>query len=548
MSSSVSDAEKMPGAWNRLRWLPWYLLMAPLPTALWVGLRHATMPIAEAIQTALLQGAAALAAWAVVAIAMRSMSQAAVLLVPPVLLWFSFGSLVSQPTVLQIVAWFAVAIATGVGLMRMRWGREIVFLANVLAAALLLQPAWLTASFVWGSTPPREIPQQLTASVPKERLPHIVHIVMDGFPSSRVLRDVHGIDNSDFTDSLEKLGFKVIPDARSNYGHTLTSLASVFEMHTVEPLIAEMARRLDQPPAQLEGRLMRMMLSRRLEYSPVMQALRASGYRFVAAETTFPRAVPGGADERWGPAQSWCEFSFHQYDIHKKTPLVALCEARAQQSLIYSRHHTLLQAQADVPPVDTWREPTYFYEHMLAPHGPFIIQADGNLSDYEARWELADNWWLGIFRERIYRERLPPLVQWITTAVGLQVSNIVGRADRPVVILIHGDHGSGRHSQDLVKENCHSEKFSPFLAVYSSDGRLATTLPDDADLAMLFQAVLSTQLGIEVPIKHSPSYFASWRTPGTQIELSEADLSVPCFSQALGPSSKASAGPTTLGH
>jgi hypothetical protein len=544
MSSSGFDVGKS-GAWNRLWCLPLFMLMAPLPTAMWVGLSNGTMPIPEAIQTALLQCVAALVAWAAVAIAIRSMTQAAVLLAPPVMLWFSFGSLVSEPTLFQVVGWFAVALAIGVALTRVRWGREIVFLANVLTAAWLLQPAWLTASFVWRSTPPRDLPQQLVATVPKERLPHIVHIVMDGFPASKVLQDVHGIDNSGFTGSLEKLGFKIIPDARSNYGFTLMSLASVFEMHTIEPLIAEMARKLDQPPAQLEGRITRMMLSRRLEHSPVMQALRASGYRFVAAETSYPRAVPGGADERWGPAQSWCEFNFHQYAIHRETPLVALCEARARQSLIYSRHHTLLQAQADAPPLETWREPTYFYEHILAPHGPFVVQADGSFSGYEARWEMTDNWLLGIFRERIYRDRFPPLVQWITTAVVRQVSEIAGHTDRPVVILIHGDHGSGRHSEDLMKENCHSEKFSPFLAVYSSDGRLATMLPDDADLAMLFQAVLSTQLGIQVPMRRSPSYFASWETPGKQIELNEADLAAPCSSRKLR---RVTAGATRTPH
>lgn len=528
MSSSGPDVRMTRDSWNRLRCLPLFMLMAPLPTAMWVGMRHATMTIPESIQTALLQGIAALAAWAAVAIAIRSMTQAAVLLAPAVMLWFSFGSLVNEPTLFQIVVWFAVAIAIGAVLMRKHWGREIVFLANVLTAAWLLQPAWLTASFLWSSTPPRGLPQQLTATVPKERLPHIVHIVMDGFPASKVLRDVHGIDDSSFTSSLEKLGFRIIPDARSNYGHTLMSLASVFEMTTVEPLIAEMARELDRPPAQLEGRVARMMLSRHLEHSPVMQALRASGYRYITAETSYPRAVPGGADERWGPAESFCEFSFHQYAIYRETPLVALCEARARQSLIYSRHHTLLKAQADVPPVETWREPTYFYEHILAPHGPFVIQADGSFSGYEARWELADNWWLGIFRERMYRERLPPMVQWITTAVTRQVAELVRRTNRPIVILIHGDHGSGRYSQDSVKENCHSEKFSPFLAVYSSDGQLAKKLPDDADLAMLFQAVLSTQLGVQVPIRRSPSYFVSWGTPGEQVELNETDLAAPC--------------------
>lgn len=526
--NTIGPDAMIRGVWNRLRCLPLFMLLAPLPTALWVGLRHATMAIPEAIQTALIQGAVTLAVWVVVAVTLRSMTRAAVLLTPPVMLWFSFGFLASEPTLLHVIIWLAVAIAIGVILMRRPWGREIVFLANVLTAALLLQPVWLTASFVWSSAPPPGRSHKLLPAVPKERLPHIVHIVLDGFPSSNVLRDVHGIDISGFTNTLEKLGFKIIPDARSNYGQTLMSLAAVFEMQTVEPLLTETWRKLNQPPAQHAGRVTRALLSRRLEHSPVMQVLRASDYRFIAAETSFPRAVPNGADERWSPAQRWCEFNFYQYAIQRETPLVTLCEARERQSLIYSRHQHLLQALADVPPVENWREPTYFYEHVLAPHGPFVIDANGSFSGYDPRWELKDNWWLGIFRKRIYRERLPPLVQWITTSIGHQVSEMAKRADRPLVILIHGDHGSGLHSQDRVDENCHSEKFSPFLAVYSSDGRLGTVLPDDADLAMLFPAVFSSQLGIPVPVRRSPSYFSSWQTPGEQVELSEADLTAPC--------------------
>lgn len=528
MTSPGANANGKPGAWNRFRCLPWFMLMAPLPAAMWAGLRHATMAIPESIQTALGQGLAALLVWVAATLALRSMTRAAVLLAPAVMVWFSFGSLADEPTLLQVAGWFAAAFAVGAYLMRKRWGREIVFLANVLTAAWLIQPVWLTAGFLWNSRPPDGDPRPLAATVPTERLPHIVHIVLDGMPSSKVLRDVHGIDDSGFTGALEALGFRVIPYARSNYNHTLMSLASMYEMGKVEQLFTELGRDLHRPPAQLEGRVTRMMLSRRLEHSPVMEALQASGYRYVAAETSFPRAVPGGADERFGPDRRWCEFSFHEYVIQRETPLVTLCESQARRSLVYSRHHALLRAQADAPPVESWREPTYFFEHILAPHGPFVMQADGSFSGYEARWELADNWWLGVFRERVYRERLPPMVQWITRAVQQQVAAIAGQVDRPLVVLIHGDHGSGRHSQDVVQENCHSEKFSPFLAVYSTDGRLAAALPDDADLAMLFQAVLSTQLGIEIPLRRTPSYFASWRNPGEVVELTEAELAAPC--------------------
>ena len=52
-------------------------------------------------------------------------------------------------------------------------------------------------------------------------------LVMDTYPSGRVLREYFGFDNRSFEDSLRALGFVLPRQVRSNYTNTVTSLPSL---------------------------------------------------------------------------------------------------------------------------------------------------------------------------------------------------------------------------------------------------------------------------------------------------------------------------------
>ena len=60
--------------------------------------------------------------------------------------------------------------------------------------------------------------------------PDIYYIVPDGYPNDRWLSEAMNYDNSEFTRALEARGFVVVDHAKSNYGATLLSMASVLNM------------------------------------------------------------------------------------------------------------------------------------------------------------------------------------------------------------------------------------------------------------------------------------------------------------------------------
>ena len=60
--------------------------------------------------------------------------------------------------------------------------------------------------------------------------PDIYYIIPDSYPSDTWLQEAMGYDNSAFTQALRDRGFTVVSHARSNYGATFTSLASILNM------------------------------------------------------------------------------------------------------------------------------------------------------------------------------------------------------------------------------------------------------------------------------------------------------------------------------
>ena len=65
--------------------------------------------------------------------------------------------------------------------------------------------------------------------------PNIYHIVLDTYPSNKILSKIYKIDNSNFYKELRRKGFKVYEDAYSNGADTYTTMSSIFSMKFFDP-------------------------------------------------------------------------------------------------------------------------------------------------------------------------------------------------------------------------------------------------------------------------------------------------------------------------
>lgn len=263
-------------------------------------------------------------------------------------------------------------------------------------------------------------------------------IILDGYSRSDALLEDYGFDNSPFLNELRDLGF-VIPDCTlSNYTFTALSVSSALHMNYVEnytTFIEEGDKTTDWITYQDY-----------LAHSPVRDHMEALGYKIVTFETGYWWADIDDSDyfvvandNPLGNAGGATQISDFELLFIRTTALRPLEEMSqnvrkrlAPQVLTgYERRYITVNFMLDqLKRVPEIREPKFVMAHIMAPHDPFVFDAEGN-----------------------YVEILNPQdgyaneVQYINQRILEIVHTILEQSETPPVIVIQGDHGWEMHNR-----------------------------------------------------------------------------------------------------
>jgi hypothetical protein len=264
--------------------------------------------------------------------------------------------------------------------------------------------------------------------------PDIYAIMLDGYPRADVLEYAFGWDNSAFLRELEKRGFDVATDSRSDYLWTHVSLPSALNLAYVEqiPAIRE----------AIEGRAPQQPTLRTTVADNVAFAVaQAHGYVTVAVGAGFEELAGRRADVYLDGGQlnefelTLLASTFLGDAINIFAPGFASTQHRDR----ISRNLEFLPGIAEVQD----RGPTLVFAHVPAPHQPAVVDAAGRPVDVP----ISTNFYAdsphergedpGEFRER-YRGHLQALNEQILGAI----DGITGASRVPPVIVLFADHGS----------------------------------------------------------------------------------------------------------
>lgn len=75
----------------------------------------------------------------------------------------------------------------------------------------------------------------------------ILHVMLDGYGRSDVLKEYYELDNSEFLSALKNIGFEINSKARSNYSTTVQSLSSMFLMEYISEARSTIQNHLANP-------------------------------------------------------------------------------------------------------------------------------------------------------------------------------------------------------------------------------------------------------------------------------------------------------------
>ena len=263
-------------------------------------------------------------------------------------------------------------------------------------------------------------------------LPDIYWIILDGYARQDALLEDFGFDNRPFLNELREMGFVIPECTQSNYTFTAMSVSSALHMNYIEnftPLVAE-------------GDTFTDMLTYKeyIAHSPVRSFLESMGYQLVTFETGYYWADISdsdyyivGNDNPLGQEAGAFQISDFEELYLRATALRPLEEI--SQSLrkklapkvltkFERRYQTVNFMLDQLRRVPELGGPKFVIAHIMAPHDPFVFDANGGYVEITSP-----------------QEGYAGQTQYVNRRILEILRTILAQSAVPPVIVIQGDHG-----------------------------------------------------------------------------------------------------------
>jgi len=354
--------------------------------------------------------------------------------------------------------------------------------------------------------PPVPLPDTRLVADPARPLPDIYYIILDGYGRADVLEAYYAYDNSGFVEFLQARGFFVASASLSNYSQTTLSLASSLNLSYLDFLVDDLGRcSQDQQP-----------LDALIGSSLVHAKLEESGYTSYSFATEYRRSEAEGADVFMIPP------------LRTATPFEALLFDKSALSILgyrefvpglapifpgYAAHRAMVEFSlhelADLP---SKAGPKFVLAHLVIPHPPFVVRADGSPAPPTQPYLLRDGNETGLTSEAYVRGYVGQLA-YINGQVRELVAALQYSSATPPVIILQGDHGPG--SRLDWDDPLHSDRFERHAilnAIYLA-GEEEPRLTEGMTPVNTFRIVFNHFFGAAYPLLPDKSEFSTWRWP-----------------------------------
>jgi hypothetical protein len=347
-----------------------------------------------------------------------------------------------------------------------------------------------------------------------DRRPDIYYIVLDCLGRPDVLSRIYHCDLTPFTTALQRSGFHVLAEGRTNYSQTVHSLGSTLNM-TYLPGGAGRSR----------GSY-RRGLAESIRHSGVAAALAGAGYRTVVVNSGYSGTSGIKADEHVRPWWALREFTM---SLLEETPLGDAGEVARRIPCLRNRvvdprvmlHVGRIRYGLErIPQLARESEaPVFVFAHMLMPHPPFVMDRTGHITGkYAQVFSLADRKATARQREAYlagYREQ----TLYIASQMERVVAAILANPGREAVIIIQGDHGPGFGlDSSSVERTDLEERLSIFNAIRVPPGYDFRPWPGMTPVNT-FRLLFNTLFGTRLEHLEDRSFFATWTKPGDLVDV-----------------------------
>ena len=340
--------------------------------------------------------------------------------------------------------------------------------------------------------------------------PDIYFIVLDGYGRGDAIKRVIGVSNDWFTNALKARGFYLPKESRSNYCETELSISSTLNLDYLQKLLPDLDPKKDD----------RKVLDEMIDQSGVSKYLKKIGYRYEAITTGFPAIHPESAD-LWQYKERG--LSLFEGVLLAETPIPAQ-DPVSYMSQFDTRRIILRAAFENLDKsVIPGTQPRFIFVHILAPHPPFVFDADGNpVRPKKMAYSIVDgnHFFENGGTPEEYRNGYAGQVTYISKLMLSSVEKILTSSPKAVII-IQGDHGSKlKLNQEEVGKTDLNECFPNLNAYYvpkTVKDKLYDGITPVNSFRLLFNGLFDDKFA-QLPDR---SYYSAWSFPFRFIEVTD---------------------------
>lgn len=332
--------------------------------------------------------------------------------------------------------------------------------------------------------------------------PDVYYIFLDGYGREDILEEFYNYDNSYFLKELEGQGFYIAKRSRSNYSNTVTSLASSINMNYVDD-IAEIPS---------DDILCRKVLAQSINSNEIMRIFRNLGYQFIAFSTGFTTTEITDADLY---LQSE-EIGLNPFEslLIRNSILLPIFDISSFIRIPfeypgYSGHRERISFTLDQLRLLTVEAgPKFVFAHIVAPHPPFVFDANGIATDQRYPFVIWDgDMFQGTYEE--YIQGYSDQVTFLNKSLLMWLKDLLGKSSLKPIIILQGDHGPrstmewGSPSQDAMREA------TAILNAYYLPGVDKSVLYDEISPVNTFRVVLNSYFNADLELLEDRTFFMS---------------------------------------
>lgn len=253
------------------------------------------------------------------------------------------------------------------------------------------------------------------------RFRDIYYIILDGYASSRTLKEIYNFDNTEFGHYLTGKGFHIASESRSNYALTFLSLASSLNMEYVNYLtdMVELEKKDRTVPYQM------------IENSKVMNFLKFKGYKFIH----FSSGWGATNYNKYADLNIQCG-KFHGIGNEFLMMLIKTTMLRPFQSYLIGddARARVLCTFSELAELHRIKGPKFVFAHVISPHPPYVFGANGEPTP-ETDLKMSGYVW---GQKENYLNQLI----FVSKKVERLVDEILSRSEVPPIIILQADHGT----------------------------------------------------------------------------------------------------------